>query len=123
MANGTDQNSNEGSPESPIVPSQLGKRPRTGETLVSLLGDIKASFDSAMKSTEPVELPKATSPREILEALDKIPDLGRDDYLRAYGMMNRDDRIFKALLELPMDMRKDWLLMEIKNEGVRMGRH
>jgi len=100
MANGTDQNSNEGSPESPTVPSQLRKRPRTGETLVSLLGDIKASFDSAMKSTEPVELPKATSPREILEALDKIPDLGRDDYLRAYGMMNRDDRIFKALLEL-----------------------
>jgi len=123
MANGTDQNSNEGSPESPTVPSQLRKRPRTGETLVSLLGDIKASFDSAMKSTEPVELPKATSPREILEALDKIPDLGRDDYLRAYGMMNCDDRIFKALLELPMDMRKDWLLMEIKNEGVRMGRH
>jgi len=37
--------------------------------------------------------------------------------------MNCDDRIFKALLELPMDMRKDWLLMEIKNEGVRMGRH
>ncbi|XP_066385806.1 uncharacterized protein [Miscanthus floridulus] len=91
MANGTDPNSNEGSLESPTVPSQLGKRPRTGETLVSLFGDIKASFDSAMKSTEPVELPKATSPREIFKALDKISDLGCDDYLRAYGMMNRDD--------------------------------
>lgn len=40
MANGTDPSSNEGSPESPTVPSQLGKRPRTGEALVSLLGDI-----------------------------------------------------------------------------------
>ncbi|KAG8076582.1 hypothetical protein GUJ93_ZPchr0006g40605 [Zizania palustris] len=81
MANGTDQNSNEDSLESPTMPSELGKRPRTGETLVSLLGDIKASFDSAMKSIEPVELPKATSPCEIIEALDKIPELGRDDYL------------------------------------------
>ena len=113
MADGADQNK-EGSPESPTAPSPLGKRPRTGETLISLLGDIKTTVHSALKSTEPLELPKVTPPREILDALQQIPDLGRDYMLQAYGMLNRNVRLFDALLELPMDMRKDWLLMEIR---------
>ncbi|CAM0943674.1 unnamed protein product [Alopecurus aequalis] len=117
MAAGSDKNNKEGSPDCPMAPSLLGKRPRTGETLVSLLGDIKTTFDSLLKSTEPVELPKVTPPRDILDALKQIPDLSQSDMLRAYGMLNRDDRIFKALMELPMDMRKVWLLMEISSEN------
>lgn len=60
--------------------------------------------------------PKATSPEEILETLKDIPDLARADLLRAYSILTRDDRRFKSLIALPVDMRKDWLLMEIENK-------
>jgi hypothetical protein len=63
---------------------------------------------------------KAYFSDEILDALDQIPDLRHDNYLEAYGMMNHDDRVFKALLDLPLNIRNDWLFMEIKNEEVRM---
>lgn len=42
-----------------------------------------------------------------------IPDLDRADLLRAYSKLTRDDRQFRSLMALPMDMRKDWLLVEI----------
>jgi hypothetical protein len=51
-----------------------------------------------------------------LEALREIPRLERADLLRAYSMLIRDDRLFRSLMALPKDMRKDWLLMEIGNQ-------
>uniref|UniRef100_A0A0D9XPK6 DUF1618 domain-containing protein n=1 Tax=Leersia perrieri TaxID=77586 RepID=A0A0D9XPK6_9ORYZ len=56
------------------------------------------------------------SPREILAALQEIPDLARADMLRSYSILISDDgRRFKSLLVLPMGLRKEWLLIEIKN--------
>ncbi|CAD6267087.1 unnamed protein product [Miscanthus lutarioriparius] len=55
-------------------------------------------------------------PEEILEALREIPRLERADLLRAYSMLIRDDRLFRSLMALPKDMRKDWLLMETGNQ-------
>ena len=94
----------EASPELPP------KRQRTGDAILCMLGEMKGSFQDAMKSLEPLELPKVT-PLEILAALEKIPDLARSDMLRAYGKLILSERLFQALMELPMEFRKEWLLM------------
>ncbi|KAM0842761.1 hypothetical protein ACQ4PT_058157 [Festuca glaucescens] len=111
------ENGGEGSP---IVPStQLGpegnhmaKRPRTDDAVLSMLGQIKSTFQASFKPAEPVQVPKVTSPREILEALKQIPDLTHADFLMAYSSLIRDDRQFESLMVLPVSIRKDWLLME-----------
>ncbi|CAM0146228.1 unnamed protein product [Urochloa decumbens] len=60
---------------------------------------------------------KAASPEEtILATLQEIPGLAREDMLKAYSILNHDSngRRFKSLLGLPMNLRKEWLLIEIK---------
>ncbi|KAG2633017.1 hypothetical protein PVAP13_2NG226100 [Panicum virgatum] len=52
-----------------------------------------------------------TPPAEILAALQMIPDLDRCNMLKSYGKLILNERLFQALMELPMDMRKEWLLM------------
>ena len=95
----------EASPELPP------KRQRTGDAILCMLGEMKGSFQDVMKSLEPLELPKVTPPLEILAALEKIPELARSDMLRAYGKLILSERLFQALMELPMEFRKEWLLM------------
>ncbi|CAN6314934.1 unnamed protein product [Urochloa humidicola] len=85
----------------PDVPQ---KRQRTGEAILSMLGDMRTSFQDALKSTEP-------PPAQILATLEEIPDLARSDLLRSYGKLILNERLVHALMELPMDMRKEWLLM------------
>lgn len=96
-------------------PNQQGrrKRLRTNDALFCMSGEIKNSFKISIKSNEPPEEPKNASPKEIFAALQEIPNLVRDDLLRAYCILTSNDRKFESLLALPMDMRKDWLLMEI----------
>ena len=87
------------------------KRQRTGDAILCMLGDMKTSFNDALKSTEPLPMPQVTPPAEILAALQMIPDLDRCDMLKSYGKLILNERLFQALMELPMDMRKEWLLM------------
>jgi hypothetical protein len=56
-------------------------------------------------------LPKATPPSEIFGVLKLIPDLAHDDLLRAYAKLTVNERLVEALMELPVEFRKDWLLM------------
>ncbi|XBI26337.1 hypothetical protein VPH35_051077 [Triticum aestivum] len=65
----------------------------------------------AFKTTEQIPLPKVTTPAEILDSLRSIPDLAEQDMLRCYGKLVLNDRLFQALKELPITMRKTWLLM------------
>jgi len=53
----------------------------------------------------------------ILAVLQEIPGLAREDMLKAYSILSHDSngRRFRSLLGLPVDLRKDWLLMEIKS--------
>ncbi|KAF8682003.1 hypothetical protein HU200_045459 [Digitaria exilis] len=98
----------EASPDAPQ------KRQRTGEAILSVLGvlgDMRSSFEDALKSTEPLLMPQAAPPAQILATLEQIPDLARSDLLRSYGKLILNERLFHALMELPMDIRKDWLLM------------
>ncbi|CAL5045713.1 unnamed protein product [Urochloa decumbens] len=87
------------------------KRQRTGEAILSMLGDMRTSFQDALKANEPLPMPQATPPAQILATLEEIPDLARSDLLRSYGKLILSERLVQALMELPMDMRKEWLLM------------
>ncbi|TVU26174.1 hypothetical protein EJB05_28710, partial [Eragrostis curvula] len=76
------------------------------------------SVQSSSKSSQaPMLISKAASPEAmILAALKEIPGLARDDTLKAYRILTHDDsgRRFRSLMALPMDLRMDYLLMEIK---------
>ncbi|KAI5016177.1 hypothetical protein ZWY2020_006028 [Hordeum vulgare] len=93
---------------SPELPS---KRMRTHDAILCMLGDMKGTFQDVMKSLEPLELPKVTPPLEILAAHEMIPDLARRDMLRAYGKLILSECLFQALMQLPINFRKEWLLM------------
>ncbi|RLN30054.1 hypothetical protein C2845_PM05G14980 [Panicum miliaceum] len=92
-------------------PNLPPKRQRTGDAILCMLGDMKTSFNDALKSTEPLSMPQVTPPVEILVALQMIPNLDRCDMLKSYGKLILNEGLFQALMELPMDMRKEWLLM------------
>ncbi|KAK3164295.1 hypothetical protein QOZ80_1AG0015470 [Eleusine coracana subsp. coracana] len=68
---------------------------------------MKTSFHDAMKSNEPLQLPQVTPPAEILAALEMIPDLARSSMLRYYRKLILSERLFQALMELPMAFRKE----------------
>ncbi|CAM0948163.1 unnamed protein product [Alopecurus aequalis] len=99
--------------ESPdVVPP---KRQRTGNAILCMMGDMKTTFGDALKTTEPVPMPmpkepKVTPPTEILDVLQKVPGLGDDDMLMAYGKLIKDERLVEALIALPLTLRKKWLL-------------
>ena len=101
----------EASDISPELAGPSSKKPRMGEAIMCMLGDVKTSFADAMKSTEPVQANQATSPSVVLAALADIPELSKTDKLRAYAKLILNECLFHALLELPMEDRKEWLLM------------
>ncbi|OEL13945.1 hypothetical protein BAE44_0025036 [Dichanthelium oligosanthes] len=65
----------------------------------------------AENGQEPLPLLHVTPPCEILAAFQVVPDLARCDLLQSYGKLILNERLFQALMELPMAMRKEWLLM------------
>ncbi|XP_051194855.1 uncharacterized protein [Lolium perenne] len=92
--------------ESPEVPQ---KRQRTGEAILCMMGEMRTSFDEALKATEPLPMPKVTPPTEIYDALKKL-SLEESDLLRAYGKLIINERLFEALKALPEEIKKPWLL-------------
>ena len=80
------QNTLEETPEAPP------KRQHSGDAILCMMGEVKMPFEDAMKSTEPLPMPKVTPPTEILDALKKIPDLEDNDMLRAYGKLIVNER-------------------------------
>ena len=93
--------------ETPELPT---KRPRTGDTILCMLGEMRCTFQEALKSTEPLPMSKVTPPAEILAVLKNIPNLVGPELLRAYGKLTANERTFESLMALPEDMRKPWLL-------------
>ena len=90
------------------TPEPPPKRQRTGDAIMCMMGRMQCSFEDALKST--VTAPKVTPPAEILDALKKIEGLEAPDVLTAYGKLIVNERLFEALMALPIDMRKPWLL-------------
>jgi hypothetical protein len=54
------------SEESPEVPQ---KRQRTGDAILCIMGQMRTSFDKALKTTKPLSIPKVTPPSKILDAV------------------------------------------------------
>ncbi|KAJ1274668.1 hypothetical protein BS78_05G079300 [Paspalum vaginatum] len=77
--------------------------------------------DDADDSGQPSSTMSADEPAmrlsEILAVFREIETYGldRDEMLKAYSVLSEDSgRRFTSLLRLPKNLRKDWLLMEIK---------
>jgi hypothetical protein len=79
---------------SPEIVGPSTKRPRTGEAILCMLGNMKTSFDDALKSTEPLQMPQVTPPSVILATLQAIPDMSQTDKLWAYGKLILSERLF-----------------------------
>ncbi|KAF7081785.1 hypothetical protein CFC21_085690 [Triticum aestivum] len=94
-----------------VSPETVPKRQRTGDAIMCMIGEMRTTFKDALKTTDPLPLPKVTTPSEILAALELIPELAEVDMLRSYGKLILNERLFEALMELPMHMRKAWLLL------------
>ena len=75
-----------------------------------MMGQMRTSFEDALKTTEPLPMPKVTSPTEIIVALKEIPNLEDGDMLKAYGKLIVNERLFEALMALPKNLHKPWLL-------------
>jgi hypothetical protein len=83
-----------------------------------MLGDMKSSFNDALKSTEPLPLPHVTPPTEILATLKMIPNLSTRDMLKSYGKLILNECLYQSLLELSMAMSKDWFpILNKKNDN------
>jgi hypothetical protein len=76
-----------------------------------MLGNMKTSFDDALKSTEALQMPQVTTPSVILATLEAIPNMSQTNKLQAYGKLILSECLFHELLELPIEVRKEWLLM------------
>ncbi|KAL6658422.1 hypothetical protein ACP70R_004008 [Stipagrostis hirtigluma subsp. patula] len=73
--------------------------------------------NSTLKSCCKVSGEPAVKASAILAAFKEVPSYGlaSDDMVKAYSILSNDNgRRIKSLLRLPMNLRKDWLLMEIK---------
>ncbi|XP_044980870.1 uncharacterized protein LOC123448147 [Hordeum vulgare subsp. vulgare] len=89
------------------TPEPPKKRARAADAILSMVGELRCTFDEALKTTD---AQKVTPPSEILAALKEIPGLEGDDLLRAYGKLTANERTFESLMALPRDLRKPWLL-------------
>jgi hypothetical protein len=74
-----------------------------------MIGQMRISFDEALKTTEPLHMLKVTPPSEILDALQKVPDLEDEDILKAYGKLIINERLFETLMALPDKFKKPYL--------------
>ncbi|KAI4975639.1 hypothetical protein ZWY2020_049246 [Hordeum vulgare] len=92
------------------TPEPPKKRPHAADAILSMVGELRCTFDEALKTTGALPPPKVTPPSEILAALEEIPYLEGDDLLRAYGKLRANERTFESLMELPQDLRKPWVL-------------
>jgi hypothetical protein len=79
---------------------------------------LKTEDDDGSNSTKLVAsfTESSVQASEIFEAFQEIPSYGLDhDELKVYRILSHDNcRRFRSLLRLPKNLRKDWLLMEIK---------
>ena len=97
--------------ETPKLPKK--KKQRAADAIMSMVGELRMTFEEALNSTVPLPpppAPKVTPSSEILVELKKIPDLVGNDLLIAYGKVTANERTFESLMALPMEMRKEWLM-------------
>ena len=79
---------------------------------------IQAAEDDCFENpAEPQGIPKEASPEAVVAELKRIPDLSRDDFLKAFNILRRNVFEFRILVAFPMNLKKKWLLKEIKKRN------
>jgi hypothetical protein len=54
------------------------------------------------------------SSAEVLDALENVEGLDEDTQLDLYDILTADSRKFESMMALPPEMRKKWLLKQLK---------
>ena len=85
------------------------KRRRVNDTLADAVKQMAETLAKACAEDSHHE-----SAEKIYAELSQIPDLERSELLQAYTVLTSDARKFESFMALPPDIRKDWILMEIK---------
>ena len=79
---------------------------------------IQAAEDDCFENpAEPQGIPKKASPEAVVAELKRIPELARDDFLKAFNILRRNVFEFRILVAFPMNLKKKWLLKEIKKRN------
>ncbi|KAK3161146.1 hypothetical protein QOZ80_1BG0072730 [Eleusine coracana subsp. coracana] len=60
------------------------------------------------------DTPKLPSSAEVLAALREVDELDKDTVLDLYDILTADARKFESMMALPVEMRKRWLLKQLK---------
>ena len=94
--------------ETPPEPPK--KRPRIADAIMSMVGELRCTFQEALKTTEALPPPKVIPPSEILAVVKTIDGLEGPDLLRYFTTLTHNERTFESLMSLPEEMRKPWLL-------------
>ena len=87
------------------------KRHQEGDSIRCMIEDTRIPCKDALKITDPPPLSKDVNPSKILVALQLIPDLTVPRILQTFEKPILNEHLFEALMELPMHMRKAWLLL------------
>ena len=85
------------------------KRRRANDTLADAVKEMAETLAKACAEDSHQE-----SAAKIYAELSQIPDLERSELLQAYTLLISYARKFESFMALPSDIRKEWILMEIK---------
>jgi hypothetical protein len=97
-------------PASSSMNSGSHKRQRSGDSFNSMLTEKLDMFAAALKD----DAPKLPSSAEVLDALENVEGLDEDTQLDLYDILTADSRKFESMMALPPEMRKKWLLKQLK---------
>ena len=87
------------------------KRQRSGDSFTSMLAEKLDKFAEAIKE-EPAK--KQPTSKEIYDILKEINGLDEDTFLDLYDILTGDVQKYESLLALPVNLRKRWLLKQLK---------
>lgn len=104
----------------PYPTSVSSRNGSSSDTVAPPVTEVQGSNDGRIRDTHgPCKIlaDAVVQVSDVLAVLQEIPTYGftHQDMVKAVSILSRDNgRRFKSILELPVSMRRDWLLMEIK---------
>nr|XP_011465665.1 PREDICTED: uncharacterized protein LOC105349374 [Fragaria vesca subsp. vesca] len=99
---------NETTPSSSVPPQK--KRVTTKDVLGTSVDRMASSFEELIPATT-----KSLAPKDVWKEIMAIPDLSREEQIKACAWFIENDKQFLMLKEVPMEMKKDMALMFISN--------
>ena len=91
------------------VPPQK-KRVTTKDVLGTSVDRMASSFEELIRATT-----KGLAPKDVWKEIMAIPNLSREEQIKACAWFIENDKQFLMLKEVPMEMKRDMALMFISN--------